>query len=58
MHEGLDLYERSTCRYIRLNALNVPHIPQPRFITIVINFYKASEQLAYSLVSTILKVMT
>ena len=24
---------RSTCRYVRLNALNVPHVLQPRFIT-------------------------
>ena len=22
----------SACRYVRLNALNVPHIPLPRFI--------------------------
>ena len=28
----LYIYERSTCRYVRLNALNVPHVPRPRFI--------------------------
>ena len=32
MHEGLDLYERTTCRYVRLNAWNVPHVPRPCFI--------------------------
>ena len=26
------IYERSTFRYIRLNALNVPHVPRPRLI--------------------------
>ena len=26
------LYERSTCRHVRLNALNVLHIPRPLFI--------------------------
>ena len=29
---NINLYERSTCRYIRLNALNVLHVPQSRFI--------------------------
>ena len=26
------IYERSECRYVRLNALNIPHVPQPCFI--------------------------
>ena len=26
------LYERSTCRYVRLNALNVLHVPRPLFV--------------------------
>ena len=36
MHEGLEyifVYKHSMYRYIRLNALNVPHVPRPRFIT-------------------------
>ena len=28
----IHIYERSTCRYIRLNGLNVLHAPQPHFI--------------------------
>ena len=35
----LSLYERSTCRYIRLNALNVLHIHGPNFNTPVIYHY-------------------
>ena len=35
------IYEHSTCRYIRSNALNVPHVSQPRFIaTFKINALK------------------
>ena len=26
------IYEPSTCRYVRLNGLNVPHVPRPSFI--------------------------
>ena len=29
------------CRYVRLNALNVPHVPQPRFIAPLLCAFKS-----------------